>query len=73
MAVDVVLLRSMRNGNPYADVPRTTVKNAPFIDVGMKGIRTTVLQHNFVVLAVVHVDIHEMDVGLSPTLPSVVF
>lgn len=62
----------MTNENPREDVPLTFVGQFSFIDVGMKRMRTTVLRHKFVVIAVVY-DVHLTNVGPSSTCPSNVF
>lgn len=48
--------RRMRE-SPSEDVPMKFVEHFLFIDIGMKSIRIMVVRHNFVVVALVDVDI----------------
>lgn len=57
MAVEVVLLAPIMNENPEGVVPLNSVERSPSIYVGMTRMKTRVLHHSSVAVAVVHVDI----------------
>lgn len=66
MTVVVVNLTPVKSGNPSGNLLLTFVERSSFIGVGVLRTRTTVSRHYYVVVAIVHDDIHSSYVRLPP-------